>query len=95
MTAKDLIDAGYRLHEVEVTYRIPVLCKPEEVHSLDAFDVKRWIDEDGNDPEEVHGIVLRALPADWRGSLPFDTADLDDDPPKCEDLFAAQQGVPA
>jgi len=77
MTAAELIKAGYRIHEVEVTYRIPVLCKPGEVHKLNGFTAKRWCEEDGEEPE-IFGNEVSTVPADWREAIPF-VIGLDDD----------------
>ena len=86
MTASELIKAGYRIHEVEVTYRIPVLCKPSEIHELD--EIEAWCREDGGDPE-VFGNEVSKMPADWRDALPFTTAEIEGDPPTVGEMLDA------
>jgi hypothetical protein len=92
MTAAELINAGYRIHEVEVTYRILVLCKPDEAHGLNSFTVEKWCKEDGNEPE-VFGHEVSVVPADWRDAFPFTTADIDGDGPTVQELLDAAKGA--
>ena len=90
MTARVLIAAGYRLHWVEVTYRVPVLCKPEK--PIADYDAKQFTEDDCGDPE-VATTPMRVVGLDIRECIPHTTADLDGDPPTIGELWAAQQEI--
>lgn len=57
MTADELIASGYRLFWVTVSKEIPVLCKPDEVRSLD--DAEQWA-ADEPDAFSASGYPMRA-----------------------------------
>jgi len=69
MTAKEDLAAGYRLYEVDITTRVSVLWKPDNLDAL-GENVARILRADENGDSTYVARPLSSADEDTRGCLP-------------------------